>query len=323
MLLFKSPISDFTVIPHISLRQIQLAIAIAERGSVLKAAEALNIAQPTASKLLRDMEQEVRQPLFQRSNRGMLPTEAGTEFIRHGRVILSQLDYATQALNDLATGTGGRVTIGTLLTASATVLPDALAHVRRERRNVILKVVEGTFDHLSTLLRTGELDLVVGRLARSTHLTDMEEELLFSDVPSIIVRRDHPLCAAQPLTLGRLLSEDWILPPHETILRYDVDQLFVLEGLRPPVPKIESVSFLTNRWLQLNTDMVSVWPRSVVEADGEGLVTLDTQPRFQLSEVGVYTRRDALLSPAAEATIQALRDASLRHSATADGTAPA
>lgn len=299
--------------PHISLRQIQLAVAITERGSVLKAADALAITQPTASKLLRDMEEEVRQPLFQRTNRGMIPTEAGREFIRHGRVILSQLDYAAQALNDLATGTGGRVTIGTLLTASARVLPDALAHVRRERRNVILKVVEGTFDHLSAMLRAGDLDLVVGRLARSADLADMEEELLFSDTPCIVARAGHPLAATQPLALDRLAGEDWLLPPYETILRHDFDRLFLRQGLRPPVPKIESVSFLTNRWLQLNTDMISIWPRSVLDADGEGLIALTAERGFEVSQVGLYKRRNALLSPAAQAMVDALHAASARH----------
>jgi DNA-binding transcriptional LysR family regulator len=296
--------------PRLSLRQIQLAVAIAERGSVLKAAEALSIAQPTASKLLHDMEEEVRQPLFQRSNRGMVATEAGRELIRHGKVVLSQLDYAAQALNDLATGTGGRVAIGTLLTASASVLPKALAQVRRERRNVILKVVEGTFDHLSALLRSGDLDLVVGRLSRSIDLADMAEELLFSDTACIVARQEHPIFSDQPVQLDRLVSEDWILPPYETNLRYDFERLFRQRGLQPPVPKIESVSFLTNRWLQLNTDMLSVWPRAVIDSDGSGLAPLATEPTLEIGQVGVYTRRNALLSPAAEAMIEALRAAS-------------
>lgn len=296
--------------PHISLRQIQLAVAIAERGSVLKAARTLNMAQPTASKLLRDMEEEVRQPLFQRSNRGMIPTEAGHEFIRHGKIIVSQLDYAAQSLNDLATGTGGRVAIGTLLTASASVLPRALAHVRRERRNIILKVVEGTIDHLGTLLRTGDLDLVVGRLSPSADMADMEEELLFSDTPCFIARNGHPLRLKTPRALAEISEADWLLPPPATTLRHDVDRLFLERGLTPPVPKIESVSFLTNRWLLLNTDMISVWPRSVAEANGNGLTPLLTQPTFELSQVGLYRRPNALLSPAGEATIQALRAAS-------------
>jgi DNA-binding transcriptional LysR family regulator len=144
-----------------------------------------------------------------------------------------------------------------------------------ERRNVILKVAEGTFDHLSAMLRAGDLDLVVGRLARSADLADTEEELLFSDAPCIVAR----------------------------------------EGLRPPVPKIESVSFLTNRWLQLNTDMISIWPRSVLDADGEGLIALSAEHGFERSQVGLYRRRNALLSPAAQAMVEALHAASAPHGA--------
>ena len=296
--------------PHISLRQIQLAAAIAECGSVLKAAGILNMAQPTASKLLRDMEAEVRQQLFQRSNRGMIPTEAGREFIRHGKIIVSQLDYATQALADLASGTGGRVAIGTLLTASATVLPEALAQLRSERRNIILTVVDGTIDHLGSLLRSGDLDLVVGRLAPNADMADFDEELLFSDVPCFVARSDHPLTSAGAHALVDFKEADWLLPPSTTTLRHDVDMLFSQHGYEPPRPKIESVSFLTNRWLLMNTDMISVWPRSVIDANGEGLSEIRTDPTFAVSQVGLYKRRNALLSPAGEATIEALRKAS-------------
>jgi DNA-binding transcriptional LysR family regulator len=298
--------------PHISLRQIQLAVAIAQRGSVLKAAETLNMAQPTASKLLRDMEEEVRQPLFQRSNRGMIPTEAGYEFIRHGKIIVSQLDYAAQALSDLASGTGGRVAIGTLLTASATVLPEALAQLRLKRENIVLKVVEGTIDHLSALLCAGDLDLVVGRLAPTADMADMEEELLFADTPCFVAREGHPLCSTTPRALGDLAGADWLLPPSATTLRHDVDRLFADGGFAPPVPKIESVSFLTNRCLLLNTDMISVWPRSVADANGDGLTALRTNPTFAVSQVGLYKRRNALLSPAGQAMIEALRVASAK-----------
>ena len=79
-------------------------------------------------------------PLFERSNRGLAPTPYGEIFARHAKIVLAQLRHAAEELEDLRVGYSGKVTVGTLLAASASILPDAIALLKKERPGVAISV---------------------------------------------------------------------------------------------------------------------------------------------------------------------------------------
>lgn len=293
----------------VNLRHFRLVTAIAEHGSILRAANVLNLSQPTASKLLQDMEEELKAPLFIRNNRGVEPTKLGAEFVRHGRTILAQIRQTTQALESQVEGSGGHVVLGTLLTASSSLLPRTLAALHRKRPNIHLRVVEGTNDHLMPRLISGELDFVIGRLTNYRYRNDVEQEPLSSDATCIVARVGHPLAQEGHVPLADLLNADWILPPAETTLRRQFEAVFHRQGLRAPSPAIESVSFLVNRSLLLETDMLGVWPRSLIdtELDGHRFTILETEVTVEVGTIGISRRRESLMSPAAEAVMSELR----------------
>ena len=290
-------------------RHFRLAIAIVEHGSILKAAHALNLSQPTASKLLQDLEDALHAPLFHRTNRGVEPTQLGLEFVRHGKTILAQLDQTARALDSLARGAGGHVVLGTLLTASSFLLPRTLARLRRNRPNIRFKIVEGTNDQLMPRLISGELDLIVGRLSEFRHRNDLEQEALCADAMSIVARINHPFAQSANVSLAELADAEWVLPPAETTLRRQFEMIFHKSGLSAPQAAIESVSFLNNRLLLQETDMLGVWPRAMIEAglDHDRIVTLRTEVALPEGVIGVSRRRGAVMSPAAEALMAELR----------------
>ncbi|MBO9376750.1 LysR family transcriptional regulator [Sphingomonas histidinilytica] len=291
------------------LRHFQLAVAIAENGSILRAAGALGLSQPTASKLLQDLEDSLHAPLFFRGNRGVEPTELGREFVRHARVILAQLGQTSMALQALSTGASGTVALGTLLAASSHLLPTTLLRLRRTRPNISLRIVEGTNDHLMPRLLSGELDLVLGRLSQIRHRNDVDQEPLLRDAFAVVSRRGHPLAGRAGVPLHELLGFDWILPPPETTLRRQFEALFHDAGLNSPPAAIESISFLTNHRLLLDSDMLGVWPRPVIDhgPDRDGLTTILPAAAFPVGTIGISRRKGTLLSPAAEAVAAELR----------------
>ena len=148
---------------RLKLKQLRLLVAIADHSSILHAAEEICISQPAATKLLKDLETDFNVKLFDRTNRGVIPTEFGKALVRHGKLILAQISHAAQELDDLNEGLGGRVAVGTLLTASAELLPRAIKILHDRRPNVSISVRDGTDDLLMPMLHTGELDMVVGR----------------------------------------------------------------------------------------------------------------------------------------------------------------
>lgn len=296
------------VIDRLKLKQLRLLIAIDQHRSILHAAREMHLSQPAATKMVKDIELDFEAPLFERSNRGVVPTAAGAALIHGARLILSQVAGTAQEIEDLSGGRAGRIVVGTLLAASARLLPLAIERILRSRPRLAIKVVEGTNELLMPRLRAAELDMVVGRLPVQRHRSDLGQMRLLDDPVVAVVRQGHPL-------LGRALNFDdlrgygWILPPVETTLRRQIDQYFIAEGQYVPPHVVESVSYLTNRALLSGSDMICALPAQVLAGGGgDGLCPLPLTLPFGSGPVGVSFRHATSLPPAAEAFLTALRD---------------
>src|SRR5688572_33511281 len=110
-------------------RQLMLLIAIGDEGNIHRAAEILNMSQPAASKLLKDLEDVLGISLFERLPRGMRPTWYGETMIRHARIALSSLTLAGSELEALKTGRLGEVSVGAITSPALSLLPHAVAIV--------------------------------------------------------------------------------------------------------------------------------------------------------------------------------------------------
>ena len=95
-------------------RQLMLLTAICDEGNIHRAAEVLNMSQPAASKLLKDLEDMLGVALFDRQPRGMRPNWYGETMIRHARIALSSLREAGQEVDALKTGLSGHVSLGAI-----------------------------------------------------------------------------------------------------------------------------------------------------------------------------------------------------------------
>jgi len=283
---------------RLKLRQLRLLTAIADEGTVLKGSQALNIAQPAATKSIKELEDALGVQLFDRSSRGVTPTDFGKVMIKHAKLILTQLRHAGEELQSLEEGLSGRVHVGTLLAASTSLLPRALARLREQRPGIAVTVTEGTIDRLMPALRTGDLDVVLGRLPEYREREGLKQDVLYLDTVAIMVRADHPLTKRASLTLADLVDQAWVMPPPQTSLRRQIDAAFRHEGLEPPHDVIESVSILTNHGLLMNTDMIAAMPHQV-GAGQAGLTILPVVLEGAISRIGATTHAHVELSAAA------------------------
>lgn len=300
--------------PHVAqrltVRPLRLVVAILAEGNLLRAAGTLNMTQSAVTKALQDAEAQMGVLLFGRTNRGVVPTPFGSHLAAHARLILAQIDKAEQEMADLRDGSEGQVAIGTLLAGSAGLLPEAIARLRRDRPNLVIKVEEATNDLLMPALRSGELDLVVGRLPEFRDREGLRQVHLMNDHAQIVVRRDHPLAQRGGLGLADLLGQDWILPGPSTTLRRQIEKAFRDENLEPPAHRVETVSFLTTRRLLQLGDYLAVWPVQLarLEIQGGSIAALKVPLPTTTRPVGITTRADDLMSPAAQRLITCLQD---------------
>ncbi len=297
------------VLVRLKLRQLRLLVAVDEQKSIQQAAKQLNVSQPAASKLVRDLEEDFGVELFERTNKGVIATQYGEALVRHGRLILAQLFHAAQELDDINDGSTGRVVVGTLLAASAVLLPQAIVNVTTDKPNLTVKIVEGTNDKLMPALRAGDIDLVVGRLPIHRYRNELAQEKLYDERSVAVCRADHPLHQKKRVSLDELLKLGWILPPPETTLRRQLDTLFMDKGKGHPAQIVESVSYLSNRELLTSSDMVGVFPEHVIDRDVSAgiLAPIAWKLPFTLSSVGVSYRKRKGLSPASNLFLDELR----------------
>ena len=297
---------------RLKFKQLRLLVAVGKHGNIQRAGRELNVSQPAATKMIKDLELDFEVPLLERTNRGVIPTAYGEALIRHGKIVFAQISNAAQELDDLSGGSSGRVVVGTLLAASSQILPLAINKVVEERPKVAIKVVEGTNEMLMPALHSGEIDLVVGRLPTHRHRSELIQEKLFDEEIVALAGPNHPLAGAQSLQFDALKPFGWILPPHETSLRRQIETFFVRQDQFAPPFYVESVSFLTNRTLLQSRDFIGIMPSHVAAQDIENgsLVRINWDVPFGEGPVGASYRKRGQMSPAGEALMQALRDLS-------------
>jgi LysR family hca operon transcriptional activator len=143
----------------VELRHLRYFIAVAETGSLTVAAERrLHTSQPSLSRQIRDLEEEVGVELLSRSVRGAVLTEAGKAFIDHARLALSQVDDAIEAARRAAQPSKRRFALGFLTGQEMSLLSAAMHILRAELPNVDITVSSSYSPDLAQSVARGELD---------------------------------------------------------------------------------------------------------------------------------------------------------------------
>ncbi|MEV1002479.1 LysR substrate-binding domain-containing protein [Nonomuraea sp. NPDC050202] len=304
---------------RLKLRHLVLVTAIAEQGSVLRAAEHLHLAQPAVTRGLREVEHLLGVELFVRGPRGVTPTLFGEAFIEHARAVQAELRRAGERIAGLADGDAGTVTVGTLLTATNVLLPRSIAALKADRPGITVIVREGTFDSLVPRLIDGDLDVILGRLNPIEDHPGLRQLPLYEEPVLLVAREGHP--AGEAETLADLMAYPWILPLEQTSLRQELEQVFRRNDLPLPRDRTECTSILTIRSLLLETDMIAALPALFVRTDSRLLELRVPLPSVR-RQVGVTLPGARALTPAGKAMLSHLQQQAQHLDATAGG-APA
>lgn len=308
------PRSDRFVRSHLKTRQLVLLVELGRHGSILHAAQAANLTQPAASKLLADLEHALGVKLFERLPRGVAPTWYGEVMIRRAGAALAELDAGHQEVMELLSGLSGRVAVGAVLTPSTTLLPTAITLLKARQPRVHVAVSVDTSKILTQHLQNGELDLVIGRVLDSESAAQLSFEPLTDEPHSLVVRAGHPLAGRNDLSLPELARQSWILPPGGSILRDRLTALFLSAGLDQPQHTVETLSLPVITSLLGQSDMVSALPEELVKpylAAGQ-LEVLPFDLGLRMDVYGIVTRRGHQLSPGAELMLACLREEAAR-----------
>ncbi len=273
-------------------RHLQVFLAVARAGSMQRAAREVHLTQPAISKLIGELEDTLGAPLFERSKRGVVPTECGRALVGRAQLVLNDLESAKEEIAAIARGVIGKVRVGVLPVAEARLLSTTLLALRKTAPGLAVQVEDGTRDVMLNALRRGEIDCVIGRLDAGAGDRDLHIEKLIQLPVAIVVSPSHPLARKRRLSWPDLLSYPWVLPQRGAPIRTAIDREFTDLGLAPPVPGIESTSFRLIQAVVAETDMVGVitYEASLAYTRSGELAVLPVKLSGPLPHIGVITR---------------------------------
>ncbi|MEG1209760.1 MAG: LysR substrate-binding domain-containing protein [Leclercia sp.] len=293
---------------RIRLRHLHTFVAVAQQGTLGRAAETLNLSQPALSKTLNELEQLTGTRLFDRGRLGAQLTLVGEQFLTHAVKVLDALNTAGQSLARRHDQPADVVRIGALPTAALGILPAVIGQFHKQQRNITLQVATMNNTMLLAGLKTGELDLGIGRMSDPELMSGLNYELLFLESLKLVVRPRHPLLN-DTVTLSRVMEWPVVVSPKGTVPRQNAETLLQTQGCKLPSGCIETLSASLSRQLTVDFDYVWFVPSGAVKEDlRQGtLVSLPVTTPGPGEPVGVLTRVDAPLSSATQTLLSAIR----------------
>ena len=302
-------ISTQQLMGRLRFKQLALLAALDEHRNLHRAAESVHVAQPSATKMIRDLELIFGFPLFERLPRGMQPTELGAEVVTFANRLVADLDRFVQDVDKKRQGGYGQLIVGAIMGAAPDVVAHAVAEMKRKRPRLAVKLLGETSDEILSLLAQRKIDLAVGRYSNFLQHNDLDYEVLGNEILCIVARKNHPLSKARSLKLHSLSENAWILQPLTSPARQIIEQEFGEAGMMTPADIVECRSIFATLQLVQKSDAIAVLPESVVRdhLQAQLLVRLPLAIGKNIPGFGILTRRGEALSSAAAEFIESLR----------------
>ena len=312
----KSPGTDVKLYYMIDVRRLQVLRAVVTSGSVTAAATNLGYTPSAISQQVAALEKEVGVPLLERVGRGVQATVAGRLLTDHAAIIGKHVAEAETALADLRAGRTGRIAIRYFATAGATLVPPAVAKLRRDHPGVQidLKLTEpGDCDPLVEV-EQGRADLTIAVLSprdgtrehtrgaiRLVHLLD--------DPYRAVLPKAHPLTRKRTLELADLADEPWVVGewPEGACLRLMLDAC-AAAGFSPSLA-VESEDYATAQGFVAAGLGVSLIPLTGLANRHPGVVVRKVRKPEPVRAIHAAVRESSLAQPALSALVMALKRA--------------
>ena len=281
-------------------RQLQYFVAVAEQGSVTRAAQNLSISQSSVTEAIKELEGDLGVELFERHPRGLSITYNGHQFLRHATKILATVSDARHVFAETKNNTGGTLNIGVTSLVAGYVLSDLLARYRRACPGVEVSAIEDNGSYLEHLLIGGELDVAVMVISNLRDRMALQAEILETSPYRLWLPIGHPLVSADIISIADITKEPLIMLTVDEI-EENTGKLLSALGARPHVAfrtrSVEAVRSLvaTGAGVALLPDLV-YRPWSL---EGDRIESRDVSGALPVVQVGMVWRKGSSLPQAA------------------------
>jgi DNA-binding transcriptional LysR family regulator len=298
---------------RLSLRDLHVFFAVAQSGSMAKAAADLRVSQPAVSQLIAELEHGIGARLFDRTSRGISLTIYGRALLARGRAAFDELKQGVRDIEFLSDPAAGEVKVGCHETIAA-ILPPTVESFCRLYPRVVLEVHEEDFDTFAAKLRERSLDLALQRLRRrplagERFFDDFDVEILFDDQLVIAAGMESRWARRRKIDLAELLDEPWILGAPGAWNMQLIEEAVRARGLKMPRISLRTFSVHLRTNMLGSGHFITTFPNSVARFYAERfslrVLPVDLPARRWL--VAILMLKNRTLSPVVERFVEHVR----------------
>lgn len=289
---------------RIELRHLRYFLAVAETENFTRAAERLAVSQPSVSQQIKDLEEALGSPLFDRIGKRVQLTEAGRAFRSHAEGVLARFDEAVASVDAVAGAVRGHLTICVVPAVNVPWVARALGRFFEQHPGVTVSVRERSAQEVETEVESGRADLGVGVLSHAS--PNLRYQRLSVDELALIVRRDHELARRESVTLEAVARLRVSMLPEGFMIRDLIDEAFRKAQVRPIVA-VELDTVDASLATTVAAGIPTILPAIVLEGRPIlALTAVKLAGRPTRMDLGLILRSGGPPSPAAHAFVHAL-----------------
>lgn len=184
-------------------------IEVARQKSFTKASQLLHVSQPSISKVIKTLENELGVTLFERLGREIELTDVGHAVFKRAQSVVSEFHDLSNEIHDVVNIKHGEITIGLPPMVGSRFFPSIIGKFKKAYPQVMLKLIEVGSKQVELDVKNGLLD--IGVIALPLTESDIESFTFVKEELKVVLRRDHPLANFEKLSLDKLRDEDFIL----------------------------------------------------------------------------------------------------------------
>ncbi len=293
--------------------QLRAFIEVYEQQSYSRAAQKLSLAQPSVHKAVRDFENLCHTRFYRRSPQGVEATWSARQIAQKASLFFAELDQAIAETREYYGIMDGKLRIGALPLARASLIPKATIDLLKQYPQARVSIVDGPYDEQLNQLLTGELDIIIGAL-RTPHPSPLViQEELFEDHLYLVTGAHHPLASKSDYDPRTLQTLSWVAPRKGTPARAVFEGYFKAAGLEPPKKIIECSSLIAIRGILLESEFAALLPAKQVSVDVlTGALAISPKAIEGTSRpIGITYRKDWVPTGLQDSFLRAIRNTQL------------
>lgn len=280
-------------------RQLRAFIAVAESGSVGRAAARVHLAQPSLSRMIQGMEQRLGHRLFDRQSKGMVLTSAGEILLDHARFLAFEMQAARDQLDALHGLKRGVARIGAVAAVMRTLVTRAASALLEAYPDLLVEMHEGTDSDLLNAILDRKVDLVLTAALLDSEGVEAMGTCVYADRFGVFCAADNPIDNAP--AMSRLAAESWVMPGPAATPRIQINARFREAGLPSPSVPVETASVETMIAMSAASRLLCWLPNPLLAPHlASGSMRQLAVPALETErQVLLYRRRTGLLPEAA------------------------